>query len=103
MNSAHFSGISEIDVQHANQRLNVACTRRDLIRTRKMGRWMMRTAHVAGLFCPTAVKTPLRSYLKQPAFVLTREDRRMLVDHFKSDVLRLSELLNWDLHDWLQV
>jgi Sulfotransferase family len=98
-----FLGISEIDVQHANQRLNVACTRRDLIRTRKMGRWMMRTAHVAGLFCPAAIKTPLRSYLKQPAFVLSHEDRRMLVDHFASDVLRLSELLNWDLHDWLQV
>lgn len=97
-----FTGVSELDVEHANQRLNVACTRRDLIRTRKMGRWMMRTAHVAGLFCPTSIKAPMRRYLKQPAFELTSDDRRMLVDHFAPDVLRLGQLLGWDLRGWLE-
>ncbi|HEY2760012.1 MAG TPA: sulfotransferase [Pirellulales bacterium] len=97
-----FIGIPEIDVEHANQRLNVACTRRDLIRTRKMGRWMMRTAHVAGLAFPSSIKTPIRRYLKQPAFELTSDDRRMLIDHFAPDVLRLGQLLGWDLRRWLE-
>lgn len=98
-----FLNIGEIDVTKANQRFNIGCTRRDLIRTRKLGRWALRTARVAGFFCPSSIKAPLRDYLSQPAFELCREDRQMLVDHFAPDILRLGEMLSWDLGSWLQV
>jgi hypothetical protein len=98
-----FAGISEIDVATANRQVNVGATKRDLIRTRKIGRWALRAARVAGIIVPCSWKSALhRRYLAPPAFHLNREDREMLLNHFGRDILELSALLDWDLSDWLK-
>src|SRR5262249_37820024 len=99
-----FLGVSTIDVAGANRRVNLAPTRREMLRKRKLTRRLLRALHVAGWLCPPPWKAALRRrLLDRPAFVLGREDRRMLVDHFRPDIEKLGRLLSWDVSAWLAV
>lgn len=98
-----FLEIEEIDTRQANRVVNTGATKRDMIRKRLLGRMLLRTARVATLVSPRAWKTALSHRLLAPAFVLSAEDRQMLVDHFSPDILALQDLLDWDLGAWLQV
>jgi hypothetical protein len=98
-----FLEIEPIDVHQANRNVNVGATRRDIIRTRKLGRWMLRAASAAGCFCPKSLKTTLRRrFLEGPAFELSPVDRQMLVEHFEGDIRKLAALLRWNLNEWLE-
>ncbi len=97
-----FAGIDDIDLGEANKRENTSPTRGQMLRKKKLGRWMLRTARVAGWLTPPALKNNLRQrFLEPPAFALTATDRRTLQAHFESEVKRLAQLLAWDLDDWL--
>jgi hypothetical protein len=97
-----FIGIDDIDLGDANKRENTSPTRGQMLRKKKLGRWMLRSARVAGWLTPPALKTKLRKrYLDPPAFVLNADDRKLLVGHFADDIRKLAGLLSWDLSGWL--
>jgi Sulfotransferase domain len=97
-----FAGIDDIDLGAANKRENTSPTRGQMLRKKKLGRWMLRTARVAGWLTPPALKNNLRQrFLAPPAFALIPADRRMLLAHFEPEIKRLAQLLAWDLDDWL--
>jgi Sulfotransferase domain len=97
-----FVGIDDIDLGDANKRENTSPTRGQMLRKRKLGRWLLRTARVAGLLTPTALKTKLRKrYLDPPAFALNADDHKLLAGHFADDIRKLAGLLSWDLSGWL--
>ena len=97
-----FIGIDDIDLGDANKRENTSPTRGQMLRKKKLGRWMLRSARVAGWLTPPALKTTLRKrYLDPPAFVLNTDDRKLLVGHFADDIRKLAGLLSWDLGGWL--
>ena len=97
-----FIGIDDIDLGDANKRENTSPTRGQMLRKKKLGRWMLRSARVAGWLTPPALKTKLRKrYLDPPAFVLNADDRKLLVGHFADDIRKLAGLLSWDLTGWL--
>jgi hypothetical protein len=99
-----FLGISTIDLAAANRPVNLAPTRREMLRKRKLTRRLLRVAGAVALFCPPPLKSALRRrFLDCPAYVLRPEDRRMLVDHFGQDILDLGRLLSWDVSAWLAV
>jgi len=99
-----FLGIRAIDLAAANRAVNLAPTRREMLRKRKLTRRLLRVAGAVGLLCPPPWKSALRRrFLDCPAYVLSSLDRRMLVDHFGQDVLELGRLLSWDVSDWLAV
>ena len=52
-----FVGIDDIDLEDANKRENTSPTRGQMLRKKKLGRWMLRTARVAGWLTPPALKT----------------------------------------------
>ncbi|HEY2760011.1 MAG TPA: sulfotransferase [Pirellulales bacterium] len=98
-----FLGTDSIDLAYANRRVNTAPRRGDLLRRWKLGRWCLRAARIAGLLCPSTVKTTLRRrLLDPPAFTLTTADRLMLIDHFGPDILELTRCLSLDLSGWLR-
>jgi hypothetical protein len=99
-----FLGVSTIDLAAANRPVNLAPTRREMLRKRKLTRRLLRVAGAIGLLCPPPLKSALRRrFLDCPAYALSTEDRRMLVDHFRHDVLQLGQILSWDLSGWLAV
>ncbi len=98
----NFIQVDPIDVESANKRVNVGAMRRDMLRTRKAGRWMLRALGVPGLLLPPSWRQSVRRRLLDvPALEMTAEDRKLLVDFFAEDISRLGELLSWDLSDWL--
>ena len=64
-----FAGIDDIDLGTANKRENTSPTRGQMLRKKKLGRWMLRTARVAGWLTPPAVKVQVAKPLFKPAGV----------------------------------
>jgi hypothetical protein len=99
-----FLGVSAIDLKKANLQVNLSPTRRDMIAKRKAGRWMLRSARVAGLLVPRSLKAALwQRTLGRPAFALGPDDQRWLIDHFADDINKTAQILSWDLSDWLKI
>jgi hypothetical protein len=99
-----FLGIRAIDLAVANRAVNLAPTRGEMLRKRRLTRRLLRVVGAVGLLCPPPWKSALRRrFLDCPAYVLSSQDRRMLVDHFGQDMLELGRLLSWDVSDWLAV
>jgi len=99
-----FLGIRAIDLAAANRQVNLAPTRREMLRKRKLTRRLLRVAGAIGILCPRPLKGALRRrFLDCPAYVLSSDDRRMLVEHFRRDILELGQILSWDVSDWLAV
>jgi Sulfotransferase family len=98
-----FLGTESIDLAYANRQVNAAPRRVDLARRWKIGRWSLRAARVAGLIFPRGLRSTLRSrLLDAPAYVLSADDRLMLLDHFGPDILELARCLPLDLSGWLR-
>jgi len=56
-----------------------------------------------GAFLPSSWRRSYRTKLfDHPDLELTTADRKMLVEYYRADILRLSELLHWDLAQWLK-
>ncbi len=97
-----FLDIAPLGESHANERVNTAPSRYEMLSKRKLMRLALRSAGLAGYFVPHSVRTQIKHrVLEKPAFVLSTADRQMLVDHYADDIERLSKILSWDLSDWL--
>jgi hypothetical protein len=59
--------------------------------------------HKAGQVMPDRVRLPIRNLLRRrgPALAMDSGDRRLLVDYYRDDVLKLASLLDHDLSAWL--
>jgi len=98
-----FLEIQPIDVGQANVRVNAAATRRDVMQTTRSGQFLMRLMTLPGAFLPSSWRRSYRTkLLDRPDLELTTADRKMLVEYYRADTLRLSELLHWDLAQWLK-
>jgi len=98
-----FLRIIPIDVEQANVRVNAAATRRDVMRKTKGGRLLMRLITLPAAFLPTSWRRSYRSkILDRPDLELSAADRKMLVEYYREDVLKLEKLLSWDLSAWLK-
>jgi hypothetical protein len=98
-----FLGASLIDLSGANRQVNTSPSRGDMLSKSKAGRLLMRAARRFSFPLPKSIKGCLRFKMDQPAFVLTSEDRRRLIDHFGPDIYNLSLLLSWDVSEWLKL
>jgi hypothetical protein len=97
-----FLQVEPIDVQKANVKVNVAATRRDVLARTGGGRRLMRLIKVASDVLPPSWRRSFRRrILDSPGLELSSADRKMLVEYYRADILRLSELLRWDLAQWL--
>ncbi len=99
---AVFLDVPLLDVAAANRRVNTAPSRQEMLNKRRLGRLVLRSAHIASHLVPTTLREHLRSrVLDTPAFVLNAADRRLLTDQYAADIRQLERLLKWDLSDWL--
>ncbi len=99
-----FLGIELLDPSAANRRVNTAPSRHEMFAKRRLGRLILRSAHVAARVMPASLQTRFRHRLMdRPAFVLSDVDRHLLVDHYADDIRRLGKMLDWDLSDWLAI
>jgi len=98
-----FLDIPPIDVAAANRTVNTSPRRGEMISKRRIGRIALRLGRAAGYFLPLSWRSAVRKQLLDPpAFVLGRQDRQMLVNHYRGDILQLAQMLSWDLSAWLQ-
>jgi hypothetical protein len=98
-----FVGIEPIDVERANVKVNAAATRRDVLRQTLGGRWRMRLMKLASDLLPRSRRQSFRQrLLDSPGLELNAADRKMLVEYYRADVLKLEQLLSWDLSEWLK-
>jgi hypothetical protein len=97
-----FLGLPMIDVNQANQRINTAPKRIDMLKKKRLGRGLCWVGRLAGVVAPGPFKAKCQRYLDQPAYVLSPGDRQKLIEHFGDDIYQLSGLLSWDVSDWLR-
>jgi len=98
-----FLKIEPIDVSQANRRRNAGATRRDLLRAHIGGRALLRMMKVGGLFFPGPWRRSLRhKFLEASALELSASDRKALVDYYADEISKLSQLMSWDLSEWLK-
>lgn len=96
-----FVGIGPIDLERANRRVNTAPRRIDMLQKKRAGRIIYRAGSLAGGLLPQAISGSIHRRLQTPAFTLAQDDRKKLADYFRADVLKLQQLLNWDLGEWV--
>lgn len=97
-----FIGVDNLNSADANRWVNVGAQRSDILRRTRTGKVLLELARAARKVLPQTVLKRLKlDVLHQPAFKLAPKDRRMLADHFRDDIRRLSTLLKWNLDDWI--
>ncbi len=101
-NLMDFIGVDMIDVKAANRKVNKSARRADVLRRTWKGKVLVEIGRAGSKFLPKYLHKWLNIELDAPAFKLSAEDRTMLADHYRADIARLAELLNWNLDDWLQ-
>jgi hypothetical protein len=58
---------------------------------------------VGGLFFPGPWRRSLRhKFLEASALELSASDRKALVDYYADEISKLSQLMSWDLSEWLK-
>lgn len=97
-----FLGVSMIDLERSNERVNTAPRRIDMMYNNRFGRLACRVGRRVGRIVPARLARALQQKLEATAFTLSPRERRTLVDHFGADILELSRLLDWDLRDWVR-
>ena len=97
-----FLQVDPIDVQKANVKVNVAATRRDVLAHTGGGRRLMRLIKVTSDLLPRSWRQSFRRrLLDSPGLELSSADRKMLIEYYRADILKLERQLSWDLSDWL--
>jgi hypothetical protein len=98
-----FLNIEPLEVSRANRKVNAGATRRDIMRGRSGGRWLLRAMDVCGIFLPASWRRSIqRKVFDVPGLELSPDERRILVDYYRADILKLAGLLSWDLSEWLK-
>jgi hypothetical protein len=98
-----FLQLDPIDAQKANVKVNVAATRRDVLAHTGSGRRLMRLIKVTTNLLPRSWRQSFRRrILDSPGLELSAADRKMLVEYYRADILKLEKLLSWDLSEWLK-